>query len=770
MFFDLALTILFVKLVKLLFILQMLWGIKHQMHHSQNRAAKAWQKSFIKPSFPDYIWFGFDWVIAEIQLEQQRWFMWQVVFFACGILAFHTVNYRFPNAYLAIFGVFLMVLGLFLRENRLFRQKFGGFLTYKPLFFATFIIIFCGFLGFFAANIQYQFVKTDIIKYPIYKTNITGIITDIQIYTDKRSRLLIKPSSVDKIENSALPKFIRINLKNHQFGLNIGDQITTTARLFPLPKPAIINGYDFGKNLYYQSIGATGSIAKKYLPITDIKMGDSRYLAMKNILLKLRLKLAHKIEQHVKNQSKDMLLAILIGLKMDRSSDAYLTLKNVGLAHLLAISGLHMGLVMGLVFYVFRLLLALFPVATFGFSIKKIAAVMSLAMGLFYLLITGGSLATERAFIMAGLIMLAVLVDREALTMRNLALALLVMLVVSPISITNVGFQMSFAATAAIIFYFEWQKQQPKEKIGNSDNSKFWTRRTHLGRSLYGLRDWFMVPLLTGLATMPISIFHFSTLQTGGLFANLVIVPLFGILVMPLAMLALFTSLFGLEHYPFKLLNEVIDYIYEFAHFIFKHSYINEHVAQMNIVFVLCLLVGFIWLIIWQNKWRYLGGVTILAAFILPIYATKPILYIGSVKAKKVSNILILGQDEQYHLLSGTRQKFNSRIWLDYVGQPYDKKSKNLKEHANYFKCDKIACIADIGGLKTNKNQITLVLHFSAFAEECKNSAVVIAPKHYNIPNCSADIILGIDDLKTNGIAIFYENGKFRLQQNSAFY
>ncbi|MBL1240805.1 MAG: ComEC/Rec2 family competence protein, partial [OCS116 cluster bacterium] len=458
----------------------------------------------------------------------------------------------------------------------------------------------------------------------------------------------------------------------------------------------------------------------------------------------------------------DMALAVLVGIKMDRNGKSYLALRNVGLAHLLAISGLHMGFAMGMIFYFMRMFLALFPFGFFNFSLKKCAASISILSGLFYLLLTGGSLATERAFIMASLIMLAVLLDREALTMRNLALALLLMLILSPSAIMNVGFQMSFAATAVIIAYFEWQKTHDYDE---PEALKLFSRQTAFGRLALTLRDWFMIPLLTGLVTMPISIFHFSTLQTGGFVANLIIVPIFGLLVMPLGIISLILSAFGLEAYPFEFLRYIIENIYIFADFIAQYAYLNEHIAKLNWQILVVLLLAYLWLIIWQNRWRYAGFGFLLILPFMPLFAPLPILYIGEVNRDKLSNLMVKGTDQHYHLFSGTRSKFSSKIWLDYVGEPYDKRAKNLKPNAQYLQCDEIACIGQIAGLPKGENQLTIVLHASAFAEECANSAVIISAKFYQFPPCEAALQLTKDDL-TDGAAIFLEAKQLKIIKN----
>ncbi|MBL1240602.1 MAG: ComEC/Rec2 family competence protein, partial [OCS116 cluster bacterium] len=302
------------------------------MREIRNRAAHAWQKSIAKPKFVDFIFYAADWVLAEIEREQQRWFIWLIAFFAAGIVMFHALNQHVSQPYLMIFSGFLALFGVFLHQ--------------KQRFFGVFCLFLMVFLGYCSANFEYFRIKTAVIERPLYKTEIQGIITNIELFSDQHSRVLIQPHSIEKLDQESLPKYIRLNLKQHQKDLQIGDEISVTGQLFPLPSAAIVGGYDFGKGLFYQSIGAVGSVAKKYLPMQR-EAGGGLYPQFKNTFYNIRLTLATQITENLDGVSRDMALAVLVGIKMDRNGKSYLALRNVGLAHLLAISGLHMGFAMG---------------------------------------------------------------------------------------------------------------------------------------------------------------------------------------------------------------------------------------------------------------------------------------------------------------------------------------------------------------------------------------------------------------------------------------
>jgi competence protein ComEC len=131
--------------------------------------------------------------------------------------------------------------------------------------------------------------------------------------------------------------------------------------------------------------------------------------------------------------------------------DTMEAMRVAGLAHLLAISGLHIGLVTGILFFGFRAILALWPAVALRYPIKKLAALAALVGAFAYMLITGGTVPTQRAFLMVALVLTAVMLDRSALSMRLVAFAAVIVLLVAPVSVTGPSYQMSFAAVVALI-------------------------------------------------------------------------------------------------------------------------------------------------------------------------------------------------------------------------------------------------------------------------------------------------------------------------------
>ena len=210
------------------------------------------------------------------------------------------------------------------------------------------------------------------------------------------------------------------------------------------------------------------------------------------------------------------------------------------LAHVLSISGYHMAVVAGIVFFLIRAVLALIPSLASRHPIKKWAACGAIGAAGLYLLLSGAEVATQRSFIMIAIVLAGVIVDRAALTFRTLAVAAIVVLLLAPQAVAHPSFQMSFAATLALIATY--QRALPWQP--DSDSS--------LGRrvALWGVREvaaLLLASLVAGLATTPYAAYHFHRLAPYGVLANLLAMPVVSALVMPMGILGVVTMPLGFD-------------------------------------------------------------------------------------------------------------------------------------------------------------------------------------------------------------------------------
>jgi len=329
-----------------------------------------------------------------------------------------------------------------------------------------------------------------------------------------------------------------------------GARVMMRARLTPPPEPVEPGGFDFRRWAWFLRLGAIGYSAE------PVVLAEPHPGGLAGVpLLTLRMRLADAIRARMPARSGGFAAAILTGDRSTVDPEDLVGLRASNLAHLLAISGLHMGLLTGVIFAGMRIGLALLPGVALRLPVKKIAAVAALLAGAGYLALSGASIATQRAFIMAATIFGAVLVDRPALTLRAVALAATIVLLWSPVSLLGPGFQMSFAATTALIAVYDWLR-----RFG------WWQALAHggwrWGRAAAAL---VMTSAVAGLATAPYSAFHFNQLAQYGLVANILAVPAMGLLVMPAALLALVLWPLGLQGIGFGLMEIGIDHILNVA-------------------------------------------------------------------------------------------------------------------------------------------------------------------------------------------------------------
>src|SRR4029453_11836749 len=192
-----------------------------------------------------------------------------------------------------------------------------------------------------------------------------------------------------------------------------------------------------------------------------------------------------------------------------------------------------MAVAAGIVFFAIRALLALVPALTVGYAIKKWSAAGALLAAAFYLLLSGAEVATQRSFFMTAVVLIAVMVDRRAITFRTLAVAALIVLAIAPEALVHPIFQMSFAATLGLVALVQIGIPQLFAAPDNSATARV---------ALWGGHEFTMLllaSLIAGLATMPYAAFHFHRITPYGVLANLAAMPVVSALVMPAGLLGL---------------------------------------------------------------------------------------------------------------------------------------------------------------------------------------------------------------------------------------
>jgi len=304
----------------------------------------------------------------------------------------------------------------------------------------------------------------------------------------------------------------------------------------------------------------------------------------------------------------------------DPVSDAFYV---SSLAHVLAISGYHMAVVAGIAFFFIRAILALIPSLASRRPIKKWAALGALATGAFYLVLSGASVSTQRAYIMIAIVLIGVVIDRPALTFRTIAIAAFVVLLLAPQAVVHPSFQMSFAAALALIaayqFGLPWR--------ANADTPAAARMALWGGREIFGL---VMASLVAGLATTPYSAFHFHRLAPYGVLANLLAMPVISVWVMPMGILGVLTMPFGFDVVFWKLMGDGVDWMIVVVLWVAHLPGAVGHIHAFGTGPLLLATAGLLLLCLLRSPLRWIGAALALAATLWVVVLPRPDVLVAS--------------------------------------------------------------------------------------------------------------------------------------------
>jgi competence protein ComEC len=380
--------------------------------------------------------------------------------------------------------------------------------------------------------------------------------------------------------------------------------------------------------------------------------------------------LSAALRDRLPGEAGGFVAAILTGDRSGVGLETTEALRRSNLAHLLAISGLHMGLLVGVVYGALRGGLALVPPLALRLPIRKIAALAALAAAAFYLALSGGNVATQRAFVMAAVMLVAVLADRRALSLRSVAIAALIVLVWRPEALLSAGFQMSFAATVALVAVFALLRDPPPDPADMTTASPDRSRRRPHPRVpvlVRRARDLVLCSLVAGMATAPIAAAQFHRLAEYGLLANLLSVPLMGALVMPAAVLSAVLWPLGLEGVGLWLMQAGTRWILGVAHWVAGFDQAVRPVAAPPGWVLPALALGALWLALWPGRARLAGAGMMAVAALGWNAAPRPLVLIAE------DGALVGVMTGQGRVLSrGRGAGFVARNWLAGDGDPDD--------------------------------------------------------------------------------------------------
>lgn len=384
--------------------------------------------------------------------------------------------------------------------------------------------------------------------------------------------------------------------------------------------PMAPGGYDFARRAYFERLAATGFAYGRCRPAA---LPPPPHIAdrLRLRLAALRSDLTETILAAAPGRGGAVAAALVTGDRGAVDADTNAALRDSGLGHLLSVSGIHMGVVGGLVFALILWTLSLVAPIALRFPVKKIAAVGALGVLAVYLVVSGSSVPALRSFIMACVAFGAILLDRPAISMRGLALAALIVTLAFPESVLEPGFQMSFAATMALVALFEVMQRAPHEPALPTPGPPIGVMQA----TTRGIGGVLLISTVAGLATDPFAIYHFQRFSIYSLPANLIVAPIMSFLVAPMAVLAALLAPFGLADPALQLMASALDLIIAVgAAFGERPEAVRALPRPPDLAFLLCVL-ALLWTALWRGWLRWLGAPLFASAVAIYAFAPRPI-------------------------------------------------------------------------------------------------------------------------------------------------
>jgi competence protein ComEC len=526
------------------------------------------------------------------EVERGRFALWLPVAMSAGVVAYFELKSEPPlwSAAAPLLGAITLAVGV-----RAWRVAFAACLVVAALA-----------LGFGSARFA-TWRAPPTIEVPARATIVSGTIRAVEILPAGR-RVILGPAQFD--DGPVLPRAIRVTLRApDDRPLQTGDRIAVRALLQRPAPPAVPGGWDLQRDAWFSGLGAVGRALNPW------EMMQAGPASGAGWLQRLRETIAGRVAGVLSGAAGAIATTLLTGTTTGIPAPDRAAFRDSGLAHLLAIAGLHIGIVMGLIFGATRFTLALSERAALFWPLKSIAAATALAAGGAYLLLTGGHVPIIRSFAMASLVTLGVLAGRRAISLRALALAMACIVLLAPNEVVGVSFQMSFSAVLALIVGYAMLRGRLAALHG--DGSR-WRRVVGHVTALA------LTSALAGTFSAPYGAYHFGHVQLYYVLANMVAVPLTAMLVMPAGLIGLALMPVHLEQLALVPMGWGIGLIIRIAHAVSDLPQATVAVPHMPAWGLAVFSVGLAWFGIWRSRIRMAGLAAMLVGLLSSATATPP--------------------------------------------------------------------------------------------------------------------------------------------------
>lgn len=579
-------------------------------------------------------------------LVAERWFLYTVFAFISGVGVYFSLTFEPDFALCAT--LCLVGLGCACAACRGYGFPWG-------------LVIGALFMGIVWAKAQATWDPPRVMpemSIPFHGT-LEGEIEAIPAWNARGAEFYVRVFSLSSLDPTLWPSRVRLWARPDvvpKWGVEPGDRVRFRVRLLSLKTPSTPGGYDPGRQAWFSKIGAQGRVLGQWETVSKDQTG--RYW-LATFLFHIRRALNQAISEDLPGVFSGMTQALITGERGEITEEANEDLRISGLYHILSISGLHMTLVGGGVFFILRAFFALFELLALGFAIKKWAGGGAILAGFSYLLLSGGDEATWRAFLMMSAFFVASMLNRTALSFYTLAWAALLITLLFPHTVLNPGFQMSFLAVLALIAVYEGMYPKGFSGDFSSPQTSLWWRRCVVA-PLFGV----VLSFAAGGVTTIVSAYHFQMWSPYGAFSNLLATPLVEFWIMPLAFLGALAVPFDLHHWPFTVMEYGQNLLLGLAHMVAQWPGARGILPAFPSWAAWALATGVVIGCFSTGVHRLWGGIPLLIGLLGAFVSPRPDLLINP----QGTAVLARGADGLLVPLSITHQTFHIQKWLQRDG------------------------------------------------------------------------------------------------------
>ncbi|MHC8509608.1 MAG: ComEC/Rec2 family competence protein [Rhodospirillales bacterium] len=525
------------------------------------------------------------------------------------------------------------------------------------------------------------------------------------------------------------PERIRLRLRSAPEGgfsvIRPGVRLAVSGIVGPPSPPVAPGAFDFQRHAFFEGLGGIGFAMGKPRVLRAPDSEGSAAEGFKAWTADVRQAVTARILNSMDGPENAVAAALMTGERRAVPKDILEAFRDAGLAHLLAISGLHLGLIAAAVFFIVRAALALWPGAALKWPVKKTAALAAALAGVAYAVIAGGTVPTVRAAAMAVLVLIALSVGRRALTLRLVAFAALIVLLSRPESLMGASFQMSFSAVIALVAFYEaWRDRRPAGRPQNGRGSgrgggvlrRFWTYASGVA----------MTTLIASAATAPFAVHHFNRVADYGLAANLIAVPVTALWVMPSALAAFAAMPFGLEALPLHVMGRGLSAVIAVAETVSAWPGAATALPALPGWAFAMTVAGALWLCLWRGRWRWWGAGIAAPALAAGLMLAEPPDALISADGEMFA---VRGADGALRVSTLRRGRFNREAWLGVAGAAAEAKAWPASGRAapdlgaDALRCGGEGCLFAKGG-----KVIVFAAGPGALIEDCWRADVIVAP------------------------------------------